>query len=92
MASIAAIAREMRDVLKEADSKLRGKLRQRAREVVKLADDNIPATGRIGKQIKFRPDEVRKVVERHKGDKKAAAEELGCSLRTIYTALDRNKS
>lgn len=92
MASIAAIARQMRDVLKEADSKLRGKLRQRARDVVRLADENIPATGRIGKQIKYQPEEVRKVVERHKGNKKAAAAELGCSLRTVYTALDRNKS
>lgn len=84
-----ARAREMRELLEEVGAGTRGKVRTRIKETLAKADRDIPKLNRHIKQIKFEPHVVRQAVERHGGDKNAAAASLGCSLRTVYTALSR---
>lgn len=82
-------AREMLALLKRLNVK--GKIRGEIDEVVERADQNIPARARGESQVRFLPGTVRNVVDQCGGDKQAAAQKLGCSLRTVYTALGRKE-
>lgn len=84
-----ARTREMRDVLAKVARRSRGTLRAEIDDVLARADRDIPRLNRPIKQVKFSREMVEEAVKACGGDKRAAADRLGCSLRTIYTSLGR---
>lgn len=81
--------REMQKLLRMIEPKLTGKLRREVRDVLKDSETCVPKDNRIGRQLKFTEQTVKQAVEDCDGNKLEAAKLLGCSLRTVYTVLDR---
>lgn len=89
---LVARAREMHALLVEIAGRSTGKLKARITEVTDRADKDIPRLkGRHIRTAKFKTEDVRQVLEKHGGDKQKAADELGCSVRTVYAAINREE-
>lgn len=83
--AVQACAQQMVSVARAAAAKTRGALRSSLVGAAERCADRLP----VERQPMFTAEQVEQAVAQHRGDKNAAAKQLGCSLSTVYAMLRR---